>query len=161
MGLVRRAVFPACAGPGLTAAATLASAGPAPDSPAMNGNDKRRTEAPRLRIRILFGTDAMLGPGKADLLEGIRTTGSIAAAGRAMGMSYKRAWSLVEEMNAAFREPLVASVRGGAKGGGARLTGAGEAVLDHYRRLEDLMGEAGAERIAALRAMLRDIPGGK
>lgn len=161
MGLVRGAVFPARARPGLTMGSALARGGLRPDSPAMNGNHKRLPEAPKLRIRILFGTDAMLGPGKADLLEGIRTTGSIAAAGRAMGMSYKRAWSLVEEMNAAFRDPLVASVRGGAKGGGARLTGAGEAVLDHYRRLEDLMAEAGAERIAALRSMLRDIPGGK
>lgn len=132
-----------------------------PIVPVMDEKREHPPEAPKLRIRILFGTDAMLGPGKADLLEGIRTTGSIAAAGRAMGMSYKRAWSLVEEMNAAFRDPLVASVRGGAKGGGARLTGAGEAVLDHYRRLEDLMAEAGAERIAALRSMLRDIPGGK
>ena len=70
----------------------------------------------RLRMRILFGDSAMLGPGKADLLELIRDTGSIAAAGRAMSMSYKRAWSLVEEMNHAFRAPLVDSSRGGASG---------------------------------------------
>ena len=76
-------------------------------------------EAPRLRLRIQFGDTAMLGPGKADLLELIRTTGSIAAAGRAMSMSYKRAWLLVEEMNQAFREPLVDSSRGGTRGGGA------------------------------------------
>lgn len=119
-----------------------------------------RDALPRLRIRILF-EDAMLGPGKADLLEGIRATGSIAAAGRAMDMSYKRAWSLVEEMNAAFRAPLVASVRGGARGGGARLTDTGEAVLAHYRKLEEIAAEAGAERLAALRSMLRDIPDGK
>ncbi len=103
----------------------------------------------------------MLGPGKADLLERIRATGSIAAAGRAMDMSYKRAWSLVEEMNAAFREPLVESVRGGARGGGARLTDTGEAVLAHYRKLEEIAAEAGAARLAALRSMLRDISGGK
>lgn len=103
----------------------------------------------------------MLGPGKADLLEGIRATGSIAAAGRAMDMSYKRAWSLVEEMNAAFRAPLVDSVRGGARGGGARLTDTGEAVLAHYRKLEEIAAEAGAARLAALRSMLRDIPDGK
>ncbi len=118
-------------------------------------------QAPRLRIRILFGEDAMLGPGKADLLEGIRSTGSIAAAGRAMGMSYKRAWLLVEEMNAAFRAPLVESVRGGARGGGARLTEAGEAVLANYRKIEEIAAEAGAARLAALVSMLRDIPGGK
>ena len=97
----------------------------------------------------------MLGPGKADLLERIGETGSIAAAGRSLGMSYKRAWSLVEEMNAAFRDPLVRSARGGARGGGARLTEAGDAVLSHYRKIEEIAAEAGAARIGALRAMLR------
>lgn len=114
-----------------------------------------------LRIRIVFGDEAMLGPGKADLLEQIRVTGSIAAAGRAMGMSYKRAWMLVEEMNAAFRAPLVASARGGKTGGGAHLTDTGAAVLHHYRDLERIMSEAGAGRIAALQEMLRDISDGK
>jgi molybdate transport system regulatory protein len=116
---------------------------------------------PSLRIRIVFGEDAMLGPGKADLLERIRETGSIAAAGREMSMSYKRAWMLVEEMNRAFRDPLVDSTRGGVQGGGARLTEAGEMVLSEYRSLEKLMAEAGAARIDTLRAMLRDIPEGK
>ena len=92
----------------------------------------------RLRLRLLFGEDAMLGPGKADLLERIRDTGSISAAGRGMAMSYKRAWMLVEEMNAAFREPLVDSARGGPGGGGARLTSAGGQVLALYR--EDRSG---------------------
>ena len=119
------------------------------------------TTDPALRIRILFGDTAMLGPGKADLLEAIRATGSIAAAGRSMGMSYKRAWSLVEEMNAAFRAPLVDSARGGAKGGGARLTETGAAVLDHYRRLEETVAEAGAGRIAALQGLLRDMSEGR
>ena len=103
----------------------------------------------------------MLGPGKADLLESIRETGSIAAAGRAMSMSYKRAWSLVEEMNAAFRDPLVDSTRGGPAGGGARLTEAGETVLAHYRKLEEITAEAGAHRIRAISAMLKDMSGGK
>ena len=115
--------------------------------------------APRLRIRIQFGDEAMLGPGKADLLERIRETGSIAAAGRAMAMSYKRAWSLVDELNAAFRDPLVDSTRGGARGGGARLTEAGEAVLAHYRALETQAADAGAGRLEDLRAMLRDRSG--
>jgi molybdate transport system regulatory protein len=117
------------------------------------------TTGPRLSIRIVFGEEAMLGPGKADLLEGIRETGSIAAAGRTMSMSYKRAWMLVEEMNRAFREPLVESTRGGAKGGGAQLTTAGETVLANYRKLEEIMAEAGAARIGLLRAMLRDTTG--
>ncbi|PZQ99718.1 MAG: hypothetical protein DI533_03445 [Cereibacter sphaeroides] len=115
----------------------------------------------RLRLRLLFGADAMLGPGKADLLQLIRDTGSISAAGRRMGMSYKRAWMLVEEMNAVFREPLVDSARGGSGGGGARLTEAGVRVLALYRALEDRLAETGAAEIAALSAMVRDIPGKK
>jgi molybdate transport system regulatory protein len=103
----------------------------------------------------------MLGPGKADLLfeaaSGETGSGSPRRGGKAMSMSYKRAWMLVEEMNRAFREPLVDSVRGGAKGGGARLTEAGETVLANYRKLEEIMAEAGAARIGLLRTMLRDI----
>lgn len=114
-----------------------------------------------LHLRVVLGEQTAMGPGKAELLEGIAATGSIAAAGRRMGMSYKRAWGLVEEMNAAFRAPLVASVRGGVQGGGARLTPEGEAVLAHYRAIEAKAAEAGADDIAAIRAMLRDIPGGK
>ncbi len=121
---------------------------------------------PRLRLRVVFGADAMLGPGKADLLELIEQTGSIAAAGRAMRMSYKRAWSLVEEMNAAFRAPLVARSRGGAHGGGAHLTETGATVLAHYRALERRATDAGEAEIAALRALLAeagasDMSGGK
>jgi molybdate transport system regulatory protein len=116
--------------------------------------------SPRLKIRIVFGEEAMLGPGKAELLERIKATGSIAAAGRAMSMSYKRAWSLVEELNRVFREPLVESARGGPRGGGAQLTAAGEAVLANYRKLEDIMAEAGAARIGAIQSMLRDMSDG-
>lgn len=119
----------------------------------------------RLRLRILFGKDAMFGPGKAELLEHIRRTGSIAAAGRAMGMSYKRAWTLVDEMNGVFLRPLVASARGGAGGGGAALTEAGAEVLRRYRAVEAAAAMAGGEDLAALQAMLiptgRDISGGK
>src|SRR5690606_15386066 len=81
-------------------------------------------------------------------------TGSISAAGRAMGMSYKRAWTLVEEMNSAFTSPLVASARGGSGGGGAHLTPEGEAVLALFREIERKSREAGAAEIAALEAML-------
>lgn len=115
----------------------------------------------RLRLRVLFGDDAMLGPGKADLLELIETNGSIAAAGRAMKMSYKRAWMLVEEMNAAFREPLVDSTRGGQQGGGARLSDTGRTVLMHYRRLEENAAAAGRTEVAAIQALLRDMSEGK
>lgn len=114
-----------------------------------------------LKLRLVFGDLVMLGPGKAELLEHIRDTGSIAAAGRAMAMSYKRAWMLVEAMNHAFREPLIESARGGQKGGGAHLTPTGEAVLAAYRALEAATLEAGAGPIATITALLRDIPDGK
>jgi molybdate transport system regulatory protein len=118
---------------------------------------------PRLRLRLLFGETTMIGPGKAELLERIRDGGSISAAGRAMGMSYKRAWMLVEEMNAAFRLPLVESARGGPGGGGARLTEAGVAVVGHYRAVAAAAAEGGAAHLAALQGMLRggDIAGEK
>jgi molybdate transport system regulatory protein len=119
------------------------------------------TGEPRLRLRIFFGDDVMLGPGKADLLEHIRETGSIAAAGRKMAMSYKRAWSLVEEMNRGYREPLVDSSRGGAKGGGASLTQSGETVLAHYRRIEEITAREAEAEIAALQSMLGDMSEGK
>lgn len=122
------------------------------------GADTDHDGGPTLRIRIVFGDDAMFGPGKADLLEGIEQHGSIAAAGRAMSMSYKRAWQLVEEMNAAFREPLVGSTRGGPRGGGARLTEAGRTVLAHYRKIEEIAAEAGAARVGVIQGMLRDTP---
>lgn len=106
-----------------------------------------------LRLRLIL--DGMkLGPGKAELLERIRDSGSISAAGRAMGMSYKRAWMLVEEMNAAFTSPLVTSARGGSGGGGAHLTETGEAVLTHFRAIEAASLAAGAKDIAALAALM-------
>lgn len=111
---------------------------------------------PRLRLRIVFDDHAMLGPGKADLLELIRETGSISGAGRAMGMSYKRAWTLVETMNSLFRGPLVTSSRGGSAGGGASLTPDGERVLDLYRRLEARLASDGHEDVAALKGLLKD-----
>ena len=118
-----------------------------------------------LKLRILFD-GVVVGPGKAELLDRIGTTGSIAAAGREMAMSYKRAWMLVEEMNAAFAQPLVASARGGQGGGGARLTEAGDEVLRLYREVVTRSEAAAAEPIAALEGMLRakaesDHSGGK
>lgn len=99
----------------------------------------------------------MIGPGKADLLERIGRCGSIAAAGREMGMSYKRAWELVGTLNAMFRAPLVESTRGGLGGGGAVLTDVGREVLAEYRAFEAEAAAGGAARITALRALLRDI----
>jgi molybdate transport system regulatory protein len=115
----------------------------------------------KLRLRVVFGAGVMIGPGKAELLEHIRDTGSISAAGRAMGMSYKRAWMLVEVMNAAFREPLVASVRGGPQGGGAQLTEAGAQVVAQYRAIEAKARAATVAEVGALRGMLKDMSDGK
>ena len=112
------------------------------------------TQSPRLQLRIYFGT-AMLGPGKARMLELIRDQGSISAAGRAMQMSYKRAWGLVEERNAAFTTPLVESARGGPGGGGATVTAAGLAVLAYYRAVESRATTAAQSDITALQAMLK------
>ncbi len=92
---------------------------------------------PRLRLRIYLAPDVFLGPGKADLLQGIAETGSIAAAGRRMNMSYKRAWYLVDTLNSYFDEPLVVSSKGGRAGGGASLTDTGRAVLECYRRVQE------------------------
>lgn len=98
----------------------------------------------RARLRLQAGADIHLGPGRVDLLEGIAQTGSIAEAGRRLGMSYQRAWSLVKAMNQAFSTPLVDKQRGGHAGGGAALTELGTAVLQAYR-----LAEQAAERAAA------------
>ncbi|MCW1917731.1 LysR family transcriptional regulator [Rhodobacter sp. KR11] len=108
---------------------------------------------PRLHLRLYFD-DIPFGPGKAALLRHIAEQGSISAAGRAMGMSYKRAWDLVEEMNALFAAPLVATARGGAAKGGATVTPAGQEVLTHYRALMDLVAGQGAGHLAAISGLL-------
>ncbi|WP_244477101.1 MULTISPECIES: LysR family transcriptional regulator [unclassified Methylobacterium] len=99
--------------------------------------------------------DTLLGPGKAALLESIRETGSIAAAGRRMGMSYKRAWYLIDTLNKAFREPLVTASKGGRTGGGAQLTPMGNVVLDGYLRMERLASEAVAGELDRLATLMR------
>ncbi len=106
------------------------------------------------RFWIKLEPDLSIGPGKAELLEGIRAKGSIAAAGRRMGMSYKRAWTLIGEMNSGFKAPLVAAAKGGDKGGGARLTSTGAAVLRHYRRMEQRATKAAAADAAAIRRLM-------
>lgn len=135
-----------------------------PESPCVTawcadyGRMKPSRDLPRIRLRLDFGDGLVLGPGKADLLQGIAELGSISAAGRRMKMSYKRAWSLVEEMNAAFSQPLVDSSRGGPGGGGAALTPVGEAVLAQFRALESMLERDGQDRIRAIMALLPDAP---
>jgi molybdate transport system regulatory protein len=111
---------------------------------------------PTLRIRIVFGKDGMIGPGKAELLERIDRCGSIAAAGREMNMSYKRAWELIVTLNSMFHDPVVESTRGGTGGGGAVLTDTGKQVLDLYRAFEAQCETAGAKELETLHALLRD-----
>lgn len=88
------------------------------------------------RLRILLGSEIALGPGKADMLDALARTGSISAAAREMGMSYRRAWLLVDTMNRSFRSPLVEACKGGSGGGGARVTEFGLEVLGRYRAME-------------------------
>lgn len=111
---------------------------------------------PRLSVRLRFKLEnrMILGPGRIQLLERIRKTGSIAAAARSMGMSYRRAWLLVDDTNRLFACPLVESVAGGRRGGGARLTDTGRLVVDTYRRMEKEAQAAFAEEQALLEGLL-------
>lgn len=84
------------------------------------------------RVRVARGIDIAVGPGKMELLQAIRDSGSISGGARRMGMSYRRAWMLVETMNSCFASPLVATSTGGRAGGGAKVTAEGETVLRVY-----------------------------
>ena len=116
---------------------------------------RNKTTGPRLRV--VLEPDVALGPGKADLLESIEATGSIAAAGRALGMSYKRAWSLVEEMNRDFGTALVSTSKGGSGHGGAILTPTGKKILTLFRRMEARAAEAIKGELRSLRRLLPDM----
>src|SRR5262249_13403116 len=104
-----------------------------------SGQGRRRAThvaTARLTLRVDLGEDRAGGPGKIRLLEAIRDTGSITKAGIALGMSYRRAWLLVDDMNNCFREPVVAAQAGGSHGGGAALTSFGIKLIDQYRAIE-------------------------
>jgi molybdate transport system regulatory protein len=88
------------------------------------------------RLRLMLGEEIALGPGKADLLEAIQASGSISAAAKSLDMSYRRAWLLVETMNACFDMPLVSSAKGGKGGGGALVTAEGQRLLAAFREME-------------------------
>jgi molybdate transport system regulatory protein len=116
---------------------------------------------PRLKIKVqLFcGSEIAMGPGKAALLEAIVREGSISAAGRALGMSYRRSWLLVDAMNRCWAEPLVETAMGGKQGGGAHVSALGLAVLGHYRALQGgLEAAVSGASLEALQAALRDVP---
>lgn len=113
-----------------------------------------RTRA-QFRLRITKGDDIAVGPGKIDLLEAIAATGSITAAAKRLGMSYRRAWLLVDTMNRCFRAPVVAAEAGGQRGGGAALTPLGAEAVRRYRRVEALAARAAATELATLARMLQ------
>lgn len=118
-----------------------------------------RIGALKLKAQIYCGDELAMGPGKADLLEAIDREGSISAAGRALGMSYRRTWLLVDGMNRCWRARLVETVAGGGEGRGARLSEMGRVVLAAYRALEARLEQAVAgETMAELSALLRDAP---
>ena len=106
----------------------------------------------RLTLRVDFDEDRAIGPGKIRLLEAIRDTGSITKAGLALGMSYRRAWLLVDDMNSCFREPVIAAQAGGSHGGGAALTPFGTRLINQYRAIEAEAYTATASRLGALEA---------
>ncbi len=108
----------------------------------------------RVSLRLGFPGEHALGPGKVRLLELIGETGSISAAGRAMKMSYRRAWMLVDELNRMFREPLVEARPGGAHGGGAHLTPAGGDVVRRYREIEASIETDSNANIAELEKLI-------
>ncbi|WCT74864.1 LysR family transcriptional regulator [Sphingomonas naphthae] len=112
----------------------------------------------KLKAQVFCGDEPAIGPGKADLLEAIVAEGSISGAGRALGMSYRKTWLLVDSMNRCWVERLVETSAGGGKGGGARLTDCGRAVLAGYRAMEAEIAAAAGPGLAMLAPLLRAEP---
>jgi molybdate transport system regulatory protein len=106
-------------------------------------------------LRVDFGSSRSIGPGKVRLLEAIDRTGSISQAGRALGMSYRRAWLLIDDMNRCFRHAVVSARPGGSRGGGAVLTEFGAALVRDYRAIETAAAVAAKKRLRGLEAALR------
>ena len=110
---------------------------------------------PGLTLRVLGRRAAAMGPGKAELIERIAQTGSISAAARAMGMSYRRAWQLVEALNGDYRAPVVTTAVGGERGGGARVTPFGRRLAARFRAMEAKASAAIAGDLRRFTAELR------
>lgn len=117
---------------------------------------KRPVMKPKMqfRLRVYRDSTIAIGPGKVALLEAIAATGSISAAAREFGMSYRRAWVLVDEMNRALTSPAVDTATGGAHGGGATLTTVGQTIVERYRAIEATAAAAAAKDIAALSKLI-------
>ena len=113
------------------------------------------SKGPALRIRVDIAPGCSVGPGKISLLEAIEREGSLSVAAKRLGLSYRRAWNLLADLNSSFAEAVVATAVGGARGGGARVTDYGRALIVEFRALE-----RAAVRLAATR-MRRFAPGRK
>jgi molybdate transport system regulatory protein len=118
------------------------------------GSNDPKADSVRLMVRVAFGRHGALGPGKIRLIELIDQHGSIAGACREMGMSYRRAWLLVEGLKQAFREPVLETQQGGSSGGSCRLTPYGRSILQRYRALERTARAAVQEELHAFEADL-------
>jgi molybdate transport system regulatory protein len=101
-----------------------------------------------VRVRIYFGPTLAIGPGRIELLEGVQRTGSLSQAARDMGMSYRRAWLLMQSLNHSLRSPASIAVRGGRRGGGATVTPMGRTLIQAYRRTEARVGRNVSARFA-------------
>ncbi len=110
---------------------------------------------PSFRFRIYSGDTPAIGPGKIALLEAIIEHGSIRAAAKSIGMSYNRAWLLIEEMNKSFKSPVIEAIAGGSKGGGSHVTEVGHVLIQEYRAIESDALKATTKRINAVKALLR------
>lgn len=122
---------------------------------AMKATLKAKVPGQEMRFRVELKYSVAIGPGKADILEGIRDTGSLAETARRLGMSYQRVWTLVGAMNQDFIQPLVETQRGGASRGGACLTETGRRVLDLYRDAEQAAVKAVSRKLPALVELLK------
>lgn len=108
----------------------------------------------RLTIRVNFETGASLGPGKIGLLEEIERTGSIRNAAEAAGMSFRQAWLLLKAVEDMFGQPVIATQRGGSRGGGSALTELGREVVSNYRQLERASALAVMKQLTVLEERL-------
>lgn len=124
-------------------------------SPAPSTEHPDKAEADRLSIRVDLACGARIGPGKVAVLEAIANAGSISGAGRALRISYRRTWELVEDLNATLGAPVVQTAAGGSGGGGASLTELGQAVVSRYRAIEADCAAAARKHLAALQRFAR------
>lgn len=109
----------------------------------------------RWRMRVLYGDLIAIGPGKVSLLEAVRDYGSITAAAKSLGMSYRRAWLLLNDINSALASPAIVSSHGGASGGTSQLTEIGEQVIALYRQIEQQASAANQKELSQLLGLLK------